>query len=103
MIKGHGYSYVVRTCSVDTGSGRMDEEIVRVSHCGYMSLENFYGLDNLINKSNSTDNVNPRNNVFKGCLSVCNYDECNSAFCVPTQILSLNFLMFISLYYYYYS
>ncbi|CAF0761574.1 unnamed protein product [Brachionus calyciflorus] len=73
--EGHGYSYVIRTCVLDSGSGKMDQEIVRVSHCGLISLENFHGINFTI----KFDKFKTLWNVFNGCLSVCNYDECNRA------------------------
>lgn len=72
------------------GSGRLDKEIVRVSHCGYLSLENFHGLDasirsKLENRTNETTTATSTKRLpsrkmplFKGCLSVCQQDECNS-------------------------
>lgn len=69
---------VIRTCSLDNGSGLMTE-IVRVSHCGYLVLKNFDGLSDA-------------EHLFYGCLSVCNHDGCNN-----TNILKQNFLLIILL------
>ncbi|RNA18122.1 hypothetical protein BpHYR1_022499 [Brachionus plicatilis] len=71
--EGHGFSYFIRTCVVDTGSGK-DQNIVQVSHCGLISLENFYGINFTI----KFDKFKTLWNVFNGCLSVCQHDECNN-------------------------
>jgi len=71
---------------LDSGSGKIDQEIVRVSHCGYMSLKNFYGLNIVLNGTEYE-----RNSVFKGCLSVCDHDECNSAYSNIRKTTSLGY------------
>ena len=41
---------MIRTCSLDNGSGLIDREIKRASHCGYLILKNFdvhTGLEDL--------------------------------------------------------
>ena len=82
---------MVRTCSVNTGSGRMDQEIVQVSHCGYLSLKNFIGsIQNTEKKS--------RLNMYKGCLSVCAHDDCNRA--VRSKGYSNFFILFCILFYF---
>ena len=107
-VLGHGIDYVIRTCSLDSGSGRLDKEIVRVSHCGYLSLENFHGLESIQNRIlNGTSNLTtttifPRSTraplhqlhkalpLFRGCLSVCQSDECNSAMTSMRRLLDYN-------------
>jgi hypothetical protein len=89
---GYGYTYFVRTCSIDLLSGREDQEIVRVNHCGYIALKNFFGFDKLFNKNQTIysnySNIQPKISQnerstfynaakFRGCLSVCASNECN--------------------------
>lgn len=94
---GYGYTYYVRTCSIDLLSGKEDQEIVRVNHCGYIALKNFYGFDKLfLNKNDNQTNMYANNTnsrrpkisqnerstfynaaKFRGCLSVCSSNECN--------------------------
>jgi hypothetical protein len=107
----------------------MDKEIVRVSHCGLLSLENFYGFD-LVNGRHPTpptadlerngslsgnDNDSDgsvqdenaatiasklmKNNLFEGCLSVCKTDECNGT--VPPLLSnSMKYLLILLVHYF---
>jgi hypothetical protein len=75
-------------------SGKEDQEIVRVNHCGYIALKNFYGFDKLFNKNQTIYSNNSNNQPqikrnegytfynaakFRGCLSVCATNECNKS------------------------
>lgn len=92
LIQGYGLSYFIRTCIADTGSSK-DQNIVQVSHCGLISLENFYG----INFTTKFDKFKTLWNVFNGCLSVCQSDECNNCFNQQTSFCLLILMIFLAL------
>ena len=146
ILKGHGFHYVVRKCSIDMGTGRIEREISSMNHCGFLSLANFYTIvqpssssssshsrseqhhqqqlhfpsENSTSVSenatattppptttNTADDVNffdAQLNIdtFRGCLSVCARDECNTA--TPSSIMMtphhLSLLMLLLLAYF---
>lgn len=75
---------ILRTCATDAFKN-VEKDIVRTSHCGFLSLKNFDGLND-VNTSF----------MFRGCLSTCHYDACNKANLKNLSNLFVILILFIN-------